>query len=96
MLKELSPGSTDFTVTISKILQISKHLSALPFGTQTTHEIVTRYKRSFRSRESHLTVVSSINEARDIKWSVFKDRNIGRFACHEGKRSFMVDYLLTL
>ena len=24
----------------------------------------------------------------------FKDRNIGKFACHEGKPSFVVDYLL--
>ena len=94
MLKELSSDSTDFTVTIFKILQISKHLSAKPLRTQTNHQIVTRYKRSFRSRESHLTVVESINEARDIKWSAFKTRNIGKFACHEGKQLFVVDYLL--
>ena len=66
MLKELSSDSTDFTVTIFKIFQLSKHLSAKQFATQTTHQIVTRYKRSFRSRESHLTVVESINEARYI------------------------------
>ena len=54
-----------------EILQMSKHLSAKPFASQTTHQIVTRYKMSFRSRESHLTVVESINEARDIKWSIF-------------------------
>ena len=28
MLKELFPGSTDFTMTICKIPQLSKHLSA--------------------------------------------------------------------
>ena len=57
MPKQLSPGSTGFTVTIFKIFQMSKHLSAMPFRTHTTHQIVKRCQRSFRSRESHLTVV---------------------------------------
>ena len=94
MLKELSPGSTDFTVTIFKILQMSKHFSAMPFGTQTNHQIVTKYKRSFRSRESHLQLYKVLTKVGILNGRFFKDRNIGKFACHEGNRSFVVDYLL--
>ena len=57
MLKKLSLDSIDFTVTIFKILQMSKHLSPMPFGTHTIHQMVKRCKRSFRSLESHLTVI---------------------------------------
>ena len=62
MLEELSPGSIDFTVTIFKILQISKHLSAMPFGTQNTHQIVApTVEMSFcvcssLTASSHLTI----------------------------------------
>ena len=78
MLKKWSPGSTDFAETIFKILQIAKHLSAMPFGTQTTHQIVTRYKRSFRSRESHPTLYKILTKLGILNGRFFKDRNIGK------------------
>ena len=96
MLKELSPGSTDFTVTIFKMLQISKHLSAMPFGTQTTHQIVTRYKGlSGHWKAMILQLYKVLTKLGILNGRFLKDRNIGKFACHEGKkRSLVVDYRL--
>ena len=91
MIKELSPGLTDFRVIIFKKTPNIK--TSFSYAVQNSNH-PPRYKRFFKSWESHLTVVENVNKARDIKWSVFKDRNIGKFACYEGKRSFVVDYVL--
>ena len=48
MLKELFPGSTDFTVSIFKIPQISKHFSAMlavpiPFSNPLSEDKFSRF-----------------------------------------------------
>ena len=58
MLKELFPGSTDFTEAIFKIPQISKHFSAMLFGIVSLSDWSFPFNREYekttdRNRMSH-------------------------------------------
>ena len=79
MLKQLSPSSTDFTVTIFKIFQMSKHLSVMPFGTHTTHQTVKRCKGLSGHAKAILQLYKVLKKLGVLSDRFFKDRNIGKY-----------------
>ena len=90
MLKELSPGSTDFTEysKYHNIFQLCRSELKPP----------TRASQDIKGLSGHEKAILQLHKVL-VKLGIlngrfFKDRNIGKFACHEGKRSFVVDYLL--
>ena len=94
MLKELSPGWTDFTVTIFKILQISNNVQLC----RSELKSPSRSSQDIKGLSGHgkaiLQLYKVLTKLGILNGQFFKDRNIGKFACHEGKGSFVVDCLL--
>ena len=61
----------------------------MPFGTQTTHQIVKDIKGLSGHGKAILQLYKVLTKLGILNCRFFKDRNIGKFACDEGKRSFV-------